>query len=36
MASDNPTGHIVSNAKDLLGLFDADYGLYNYLRYCAS
>lgn len=27
MASDNhPTGHIVSNADDLLGLFDADYG----------
>jgi hypothetical protein len=26
MDSDNyPTGHIVSNSDDLLGLFDADY-----------
>jgi hypothetical protein len=28
MASDNhPTGYIVSNADDLLGLFDADFGV---------
>lgn len=28
MTSDNhPTGYIVSNADDLLGLFDADFGM---------
>lgn len=28
MTTDNhPTGYIVSNADDLLGLFDADYGI---------
>lgn len=31
MASDNhPTGHIVSNADDLLGLFDADFVTINF------
>ena len=24
----HPTGHIVSNAEDLLGLFDADFGTF--------